>query len=154
MAEAAVAAGWYQDPHDPSRLRWFDGNQWTDNYHPPATTVHSISPVQMAQAPQSQFPAPSASMRQPDIAPPSTSSQTSDTSDQDVARKSVKTGFICAGVGLLLLPYILGGAAIGAGINALRNADKGSRTQYLSFAVIALGIVDIVGAVWMRSQSL
>ncbi|MEZ5115258.1 MAG: heavy metal-binding domain-containing protein [Candidatus Nanopelagicales bacterium] len=23
-------AGWYPDPHDPTRLRWWDGAQWTD----------------------------------------------------------------------------------------------------------------------------
>lgn len=26
--------GWYPDPTDPSRQRYFDGNQWTENYAP------------------------------------------------------------------------------------------------------------------------
>ena len=28
------AAGWYPDPSDPSRQRYFDGKTWTDNYAP------------------------------------------------------------------------------------------------------------------------
>lgn len=28
------AAGWYPDPSDPSRQRYFDGTAWTDNYAP------------------------------------------------------------------------------------------------------------------------
>src|ERR1700741_3711701 len=27
-------AGWYPDPSDPSRQRYFDGNAWTENYAP------------------------------------------------------------------------------------------------------------------------
>ncbi len=27
-------AGWYPDPSDPSRQRYFDGNMWTENYAP------------------------------------------------------------------------------------------------------------------------
>ncbi|MBO3748260.1 DUF2510 domain-containing protein [Streptosporangiaceae bacterium NEAU-GS5] len=27
-------AGWYPDPYDPRRLRWWDGSQWTDSTHP------------------------------------------------------------------------------------------------------------------------
>ncbi len=57
-----VAAGWYQDPHDASHWRWWDGIQWTENTAPmqPAqqavqvalvpTTVapHVVSPVATA----------------------------------------------------------------------------------------------------------
>lgn len=27
------AQGWYTDPHDAERLRWWDGNTWTDHVH-------------------------------------------------------------------------------------------------------------------------
>src|SRR5690554_5107130 len=27
-------AGWHPDPHDPSRLRWWDGTEWTAHVHP------------------------------------------------------------------------------------------------------------------------
>lgn len=29
-----TAPGWYPDPSDPSRQRFFDGNMWTENYAP------------------------------------------------------------------------------------------------------------------------
>ena len=29
-------AAWYPDPHDIQRLRWFDGNEWTEHYSPRA----------------------------------------------------------------------------------------------------------------------
>lgn len=31
-----TAAGWYQDPYDPSRLRWWDGARWTEHSAPGA----------------------------------------------------------------------------------------------------------------------
>lgn len=30
---ANAAPGWYPDPYQPSRLRYWDGSQWTDHYH-------------------------------------------------------------------------------------------------------------------------
>ncbi|WP_191278877.1 DUF2510 domain-containing protein [Nocardioides flavus (ex Wang et al. 2016)] len=27
--------GWYADPQDASRLRWWDGERWTGHTHPP-----------------------------------------------------------------------------------------------------------------------
>ena len=38
-------AGWYPDPSgDKTKLRWWDGNQWTDNY------ADAVAPQQPAQA--------------------------------------------------------------------------------------------------------
>lgn len=31
----AAPAGWYPDPHDPRRLRWWSGSEWTAYTHPP-----------------------------------------------------------------------------------------------------------------------
>lgn len=31
----SVAAGWYADPAEPSRLRWWDGAAWTEHLHQP-----------------------------------------------------------------------------------------------------------------------
>lgn len=31
VAAPAVPAGWYADPSDPERLRWWDGERWTDH---------------------------------------------------------------------------------------------------------------------------
>jgi hypothetical protein len=45
--------GWYTDPHDASRLRWWDGASWTDHVHPPA----GGEPAAAAQAPQAATPA-------------------------------------------------------------------------------------------------
>jgi hypothetical protein len=33
-----VPAGWYTDPAGGSRLRWWDGNQWTDHFQEPYST--------------------------------------------------------------------------------------------------------------------
>ncbi|MCW2921319.1 MAG: hypothetical protein JWL76_1193 [Thermoleophilia bacterium] len=47
MSSAAPAAGWFADPHDPSRLRWWDGATWTDHLHPPlaASPVVKAAPA-------------------------------------------------------------------------------------------------------------
>jgi hypothetical protein len=36
--------GWYPDPGDPSRQRYFDGRAWTDNYAPYATPPGQTAP--------------------------------------------------------------------------------------------------------------
>lgn len=42
--------GWYDDPHDPSRMRWYDGSAWTDNWRsktpppPPPSPGSAASP--------------------------------------------------------------------------------------------------------------
>ena len=36
-ASPLPAAGWFADPHDAARLRWWDGSAWTEHVHPPAT---------------------------------------------------------------------------------------------------------------------
>lgn len=48
---ANPVAGWYQDPSgDPTKLRWWDGTQWTDNY----ADAQPAQPV--AQQPYQQTP--------------------------------------------------------------------------------------------------
>lgn len=55
-------AGWYPDPSgDKTKLRWWDGNQWTDNY---ADAVTAQQP-QQAQPVQPQQPQQQAQPTQP-----------------------------------------------------------------------------------------
>ena len=34
MASTAPPASWYDDPNDPTQLRWWDGSEWTDHVVP------------------------------------------------------------------------------------------------------------------------
>src|SRR5690242_7591712 len=43
QAAAPVPAGWYPDPQDASRGRFWDGTAWTDQYH------HAGQPLPIAQ---------------------------------------------------------------------------------------------------------
>lgn len=52
---AAASPGWYQDPNDPSVLRWWDGSGWTANVH----RGDSPSPVPMSNPPGYSSPSPS-----------------------------------------------------------------------------------------------
>jgi hypothetical protein len=42
---AQLLEGWYPDPLDPDRLRFFDGSKWSDDVHP---TVSTTEPPQQA----------------------------------------------------------------------------------------------------------
>ena len=45
----SAVAGWYPDPEgDTSRLRYWDGTQWTDNYTP----IHTAAPAEDPQVAQ------------------------------------------------------------------------------------------------------
>ena len=42
----SAVAGWYPDPEgDTSRLRYWDGTQWTDNYTPIPTAAPAEDPT-------------------------------------------------------------------------------------------------------------
>lgn len=51
-------AGWYPDPSgDQTKLRWWDGNQWTDNYADAVAPQQPMQPQQSQQVVQPQQPA-------------------------------------------------------------------------------------------------
>lgn len=57
-------AGWYPDPSgDQTKLRWWDGNQWTDNYAD--AVAPQQQPAQSQTAAQSQATAQSQAAAQP-----------------------------------------------------------------------------------------
>lgn len=48
----AIRQGWYDDAHDPSLIRWWDGQQWTAHTQPkPAATPPPAQPVPPGPAP-------------------------------------------------------------------------------------------------------
>ena len=44
-------AGWYPDPTDSTRNRWWDGMQWTENYAPAAPQAAPTAPAAPSAAP-------------------------------------------------------------------------------------------------------
>lgn len=58
---AQPAPGWFPDPFDPARLRWWDGQQWTTHLHPA-----DRGPARAASAPRP--PAPGAPHRRTRVA--------------------------------------------------------------------------------------
>ncbi len=49
MSDALPAAAWFADPHDPSRLRWWDGASWTDHVHPPVVPAAPVGAAPVAE---------------------------------------------------------------------------------------------------------
>lgn len=41
----AQGEGWFADPQDASRLRWWDGARWTEHLHPAPGTTHWDTPL-------------------------------------------------------------------------------------------------------------
>ena len=48
----STPSGWYPDPSGTPRSRWWDGTQWTENYHDPATPVQGQVPAVALTAPE------------------------------------------------------------------------------------------------------
>jgi hypothetical protein len=42
--------GWYDDPNDPTRLRYWDGSQWTDQFGARGTQAQEADPPSVAAA--------------------------------------------------------------------------------------------------------
>lgn len=49
MADGQASAGWYDDPDDPSQLRYWDGRQWTDDRATKQGQVERPPPPPVAQ---------------------------------------------------------------------------------------------------------
>src|SRR5579862_7114740 len=60
LVTTATPAGWYSDPDDSTRLRWWDGSRWTDHTQP-----------------GSSQPAPSTAAPHPPVAPSTAASDQS-----------------------------------------------------------------------------
>jgi hypothetical protein len=50
MTASQTPAGWYADPHDPSRLRWWDGAAWTQQTAPAQPQPAQPQPAQAQPA--------------------------------------------------------------------------------------------------------
>jgi hypothetical protein len=61
--------GWYPDPYGSGRLRWWDGQNWTENLNPQPATPPRLPPQQQYQQPYQQGPS-QPETAQPLAAPP------------------------------------------------------------------------------------
>ena len=126
----SAVAGWYPDPEgDTSRLRYWDGTQWTDNYTPIPTAAPAEDP-QVAQA--------AAYTAQPTPAAPVTS--------QDRVLRLI--AFIlniisCVGWAWLIIPlaWMIPMTVISWGIY------KGTRANTVAFGVCTLIFVDLISGI-------
>jgi len=113
MASTAPQASWYDDPNDPTLLRWWDGSEWTDHVVPreAAEPEPEVAPEAMPEvvpeptvepAPE-QVVAPRRALDWEERYPTSPSAPS-------VSRRRVRPGFVIA----LVLILLLGAAAVGA----------------------------------------
>ena len=117
----SAVAGWYPDPEgDTSRLRYWDGTQWTDNYTPIPTAAPAEDP-QVAQA--------AAYTAQPTPAAP----VTSDTSYQVFDSEQIYP--------MIPLAWMIPMTVISWGIY------KGTRANTVAFGVCTLIFVDLISGI-------
>lgn len=133
-------AGWYPDPQEPSNLRYWDGQAWTESTAPAAPPAAPAAPP----AP----PAPAAG--EPGAYPsyPSYPSYSSFPTGQPgmpspyVDQKPSNTlsiiGIVCGAIGFLVCPFILGIAGLVLGFVA---RSKNEPLANVALIVSAIGLV-------------
>lgn len=115
---ANTAAGWYQDPYDPTRVRWWDGRTWTAATSATPPMPQTMQPASWASA---GFASASPPTPPPSTSTPSTSTPPTSTPPKRPLTRSAKTTIWIVAVVLFLIVVRggLGGLLIMAGIAAL-----------------------------------
>ena len=135
--EDAPSAGWYPDPELPSRLRWWDGEDWTDIRRP------RPSDVELPDVPATDPEAASRGMSSPYSTPGALSRQ--DTQQiisevRDVARSEVDRAV-----------EVFGQRAQAAARSVTPLiTDYGARVMFL--IKLALGLLTVLFLVWLSFQ--
>jgi hypothetical protein len=135
--EDAPRAGWYPDPELPSRLRWWDGEDWTDIRRPRPTEI------ELADVPAPDHEAAARSMSAPYSTPGNLTRQ--DTQQiisevRDVARSEVDRAVTMFGQRA---------EAAARSVTPLIT-DYGARV--MRWVKIALGLVTVLFLLWLGFQ--
>ena len=134
----SAVAGWYPDPEgDTSRLRYWDGTQWTDNYTP----IPTAAPAEDPQVAQAAAPVTSDTSYQV-----FDSEQIYPMTSQDRVLRLI--AFIlniisCVGWAWLIIPlaWMIPMTVISWGIY------KGTRANTVAFGVCTLILVDLISGI-------
>lgn len=122
--QGSAAAGWYPDYADPSRLRYFDGTQWTEHTHPgygPQPGGYGTPPGGYGYGSPGPWPA-----AQPENTP-------------------AIVGFILAIVGLVAIPILASIPGLILGIIGLSKANnEGASNRGLAIAAIWISAITLV----------
>ena len=131
----SAVAGWYPDPEgDTSRLRYWDGTQWTDNYTPIPTAAPAEDP-QVAQA--------AAYTAQPTPAAPVTSDTSYQVFDSEQIYPMTSQDRV-----LRLIAFILNIiSCVGWAWLISWGIYKGTRANTVAFGVCTLIFVDLISGI-------
>ncbi|MGH3444969.1 MAG: DUF2510 domain-containing protein [Nocardioidaceae bacterium] len=121
MTEQHPPAGWHPDPQDASRLRYWDGNAWTEHVsepQPPATSPYVAQPATPAYGvdPYTVAPYPA----------------------QSTSNTLSIIGIVCGAVAFLFCPILFGPAGLVLGGIG---KSKGERLSTVALVVSGLGLV-------------
>lgn len=133
MSETQAPAGWYPDPAgDTTKLRYWDGIQWTEQWQD-VVAAPQQTPVQTPAATNAQYVNPQMYAQAP--------VQTKDKSNLAIA--SLVLGIVGPFVAIFaLFGYICGILAIVFGVKSLKSARR-----TMAIIGIILGIVGILAAI-------
>jgi len=109
--------GWYAAPEGSDQLRWWDGTQWSDQFHPAPTGNEAVS---------DEFPPTGAPVQVPAATKPTATKPATKPIAQPPASQLITTGIL----GILVFFFIAGAALAGSAYVSAGEDLKDAQSAY------------------------
>ena len=118
--------GWYAAPEGSDQLRWWDGTQWSDQFHPAPTGNEAVSDARPQPPAQVEPPPTGTPVQVPAATKPTATKPATKPIAQPPASQLITTGIL----GILVFFFIAGAALAGSAYVSAGEDLKDAQSAY------------------------